>query len=478
MPHEIEADWDQVHMLPACIEDWIGDDHAARFIREFVDSVDLAELGFSLSSGGTQGRPSYSTKLMLRVWLYGYFEKVRSTRQLEKACTERMGFVWLCGAHRPDHNSLWRFWNQNRSALSALFKHSVRVAMRLNMVGFVTQAIDGTKIQSCSSTRRSCDEASLQRQLGRLDKRIEELEDELARSEATETDTSLPKQLRQQSALRERVREALSEVKDGAARHLHPNEPDARRMGVDGRNRFAYNAQAAVDAKEQIIVAAEAVNEPNDKAQLGPMIDQAAQTTGQRSEQTLADGGYSSGGQIEQTEDSNVIMPLPSGSQNPEDKPYHASRFRYDREADVVICPQGRSIPFQRERERSGALVRVYRSAQTCKDCPVRSQCTKDRHGRTIDIASWYDAHERHRVKMSTAEAQKAYALRAPTVEPVFGWIKSNDGLRRWSFRGLAKVQVQWKMLCTSQNLRAIFRKWVDRPINQPTFQQIDVVVP
>lgn len=100
MPQEIEAEWDQVHMLPACVEDWIGEEHAARFIREFVDGLDLVELGFGVSNGGREGRPRYATKLMLRVWLYGYFEKVRSTRQLEKACRERMGFVWLCGAHR------------------------------------------------------------------------------------------------------------------------------------------------------------------------------------------------------------------------------------------------------------------------------------------------------------------------------------------------------------------------------------------
>ena len=398
MPHEIEADWDQVHLLPACVEDWIGGDHAARFIREFVDGLDLLELGFSVSSGGTEGRPRYSTKLLLRVWLYGYFEKVRSTRQLEKACTERMGFVWLCGTHRPDHNSLWRFWNQNRSSLRALFQQSVRVAMKLDMVGFVTQAIDGTRIQSCSGTRSSCDEASLQRQLGRLDERIAELESELEQAAEKGADTSLPKQLHQKSALRERVREALTEVRQGSAKHIHPNERDARRMGVDGRNRFGYNAQAAVDAKEQIIVAAEVVNEPNDKAQLKPMIERAAETTGQNSEQTLADGGYSSARQIARTEDQNVIMPLPSTSKNKEPHPYHASRFEYDSQNDEVICPQGRRIPFQRERSKGNTTVRVYRSAKTCKGCPVRSHCTKDRHGRTIDITPWHEAYQRHRI--------------------------------------------------------------------------------
>ena len=460
MPHEIEANWDQVHLLPACIEDWIGAEHPARFIREFVEGLDLSALGFASSSGGTEGRPRYATKLMLRVWLYGYYQKVRSTRALELACRERMGFVWLCGTHRPDHNSLWRFWDGNRSALSGLFKQSVRVAIKLQMVGFVTEAIDGPKIQSCSGTRSACDEASLKRQLAALDKQICELEEQLAHFARSGPDDDLPAQLRSKSALRAKVRSALRDVQNDKARHIHPNEPDARRMNVDARNRFAYNAQAVVDEKEQIITGADVVNEPNDKAQLNTMIEHAEQVTGQACEQSLADGGYYSGEQIRQAQDKNVIMPLPRVSENKEDNPYHVSCFEYDSQRDEVVCPQKRRIPFQRERIRGENTVRIYRSAQTCKGCPVREQCTKDRNGRTIEIAPWHDAVNAHREKMSTQAALQAYQQRARIVEPVFAWIKNNDGLRRWSFRGLDKVKTQWSMLCTSRNLRAIFRKW------------------
>ena len=221
-----------------------------------------------------------------------------------------------------------------------------------------------------------------------------------------------------------------------------------------------------MDAKEQIIVGADVVNDPNDKGQLNAMIDHAEEVSGQRCEQTLADAGYSSGEQIRQAQQSNVIMPLPRASQNKEDKPYHTSCFEYDSQSDEVICPQQRRIPFQRERTRSGSPVRVYRSAQTCTGCPVRQECTQDRHGRSIEIAPWYEAVNAHRKKMSTEEAAQAYSLRAQTVEPVFAWIKNNDGLRRWSFRGLDKVKTQWSMLCTSRNLRAIFRKWLENRQN------------
>lgn len=462
MPHEIEANWDQMHMLPPCIEDWIGPDHAARFIREFVDELDLKSLGFCCASNNLNGRPSYAVKLLLRVWLYGYFEKVHSTRQLEKACRERMGFIWLCGMHCPDHNSLWRFWNSNRKALRKLFTKSVHVAIRLKMVGFITQAIDGTKIQALSASRGCYDKESLERLFQKLNERINELEEllENPQKDARLVQSNLPTELSNKSALRERVKEALSEVEQGKARHIHPNDRESRRMGVDGRNRFAYNAQAVVDAKEQVLVGIEVVNDPNDKAQLNAMIKQADKSSGHECKSTLADAGYASGSELEQARinDKDIVMPLPAQSQNRNNNPYHASCFKYDEKNDEVICPEHQRIAFQRVRIKDGKSVRVYRNASVCKSCPARSKCTKDRHGRTIEIAPWHKCVQEHRQKMQRNDIKELYDKRAAIVEPVFGWIKHNAGLRRWSFHGLDKVRTQWAIACCACNLRKIYK--------------------
>jgi transposase len=446
------------------VEDWVGPDHPARFVREFVDGIEMKALGFEQPAEGVEGRPAYSPKLLLRAWIYGYLKKTRSSRKLEEACQEQMGFVWLCGGLRPDHNTLWRFWKANRLTLRKLFKQTVQVAAKLEMVGFVAQAVDGTKIQALCSSRRKCDEASLKRWLEDLDeqveKQVEEHEAKLLESgqEVPFGPVNLPESLRDSSALREQVRGALEQVQAGEAKAINPKEPDARK----GKKGFGYNAQAVVDDKSQILVASEVVQDLNDTQLLDPMLDLAERTGEKACETSLADGGYSSGEQLDRAQGKNreVIMPLPPSSRNPDDNPYHISKFVYDEQADEVVCPQQRRLPFKSNAINKGVNYRTYRSAAACRDCPVRCECTKSRSGREIGLSEWAPAIERQRRKMDTQAARIAYRRRAPLIESVFGWIKEVDGLRRWSFRGLESVRTQWAMLCSARNLWKIYAVW------------------
>ena len=254
-------------------------------------------------------------------------------------------------------------------------------------------------------------------------------------------------------------------MQNGETKHAHPLEPDAARMGCDGRNRFAYNAQAVVDTRAQIIVATDLVNQAADAAQLAPMLEEAASVREQigadAKPATLADGGYASGAQLEAAARAGheVLTPLPSACKDDTD-PYHAAHFRHDPERKVVTCPQGRELPLQRVRQRGGHRLEVYRSAQVCKDCPVREHCTSDRHGRTIDIGPGHARIEALRERWRRPGTAEYYQLRSATVEPVFAQVKQQMGFRRWTLRGLENVRVQWAMLCTSWNLQVIYRRW------------------
>ncbi|MGF1657558.1 MAG: IS1182 family transposase [Verrucomicrobiales bacterium] len=471
MSRIIEVDYAEQYILPPSLEDWVRADHPARFIRDFCSGLDLSKLKVEQPSQGDHGRPCYGPELLLRVWLYGYYEKVRSCRKLEAACRERVGFIWLCGNQAPDHNTLWRFWNKNRKALRAIFKKTVFVAMEVGLVGLVLQAVDGTKIAASCSGRGVYDRESLQKLLAKLDEVIAELESNMEQEPQTSgqdlgQDNNLS-QMENATRMREKVLEALARVEAGEAKHLHPLEPEARRMQSDGRNRFSYNAQAVVDHKERIIVAAEVVNDPADHVLLNGMIEQTEENTGSRNATTLADGGYAGGRELEKAKQAGreIVAPVPPGCKNPEDKQYHASKFTYKPQEDVVVCPQGRKLPFQRERTRkNGDVIRVYRSAQVCKGCPAFGLCTRDRHGRSIDVAPWRELLIEHGQKMKEPMAKALYGMRGEIVEPVFGWIKQQMGFRRWTVQGLDKVNAQWALLCAACNLKAIYRHWAASP--------------
>ncbi|HWA27306.1 MAG TPA: IS1182 family transposase [Lacunisphaera sp.] len=460
----LAADYDQIHLLPPCVEDWVGPEHPARFVREFVAALDLKALGLDTLKR-EEGGLSYEPALLLSVWLYGYLRRVRSTRAVERACREEMGFVWLSGNHRPDHNALWRFWDAHREGLRTLFRQSVKVAFQLDLLGLAVQALDGTKIMAACRGRGGCDEKDLAELLAQLDTELTEREAEIARAGAAASAAGLPVGLHRAQTLRTKVRDALDRVRSGQTKHAHPLEPDAARMECDGRNRFGYNAQALVDAKAQVIVAAALTNAPTDTAQLTPLLAQAtalrAEIGAQAQPATVADGGYASGAQLAAAAEAGheVLTPLPSASKD-DSHPYHSAHFRHDPQRRIVVCPQGRELPLLRVREHRGHQIEVYRSAKVCKDCPVRSLCTTSRHGRSIDLGPGHAHLEALRARWKKPGTAEYYELRAATVEPVFAQVKQQMGFRRWTVRGLEKAGIQWAMLCTTWNLQVIYRRW------------------
>lgn len=460
----LRADYEQELMLPPTMEEWVGPEHPARFIREFVEMLDLRALGLD-TLGREEGGVAYDPRLLLAAWLLGYLRRIRSTRALEQACREEMGFVWLTGNHRPDHHALWRFWRAHRKAVHRLFRQSVKVAVEMNLVGLAVQALDGTKIAAVASGRGGFDRAHLEKLLQGLEASLAPYEAEIEAA-GNEGAAKLPGELQNRMELRTQVRAALERVKSGDTKHAHPLEPEAARMECDGKNRFGYNAQAVVDAKKQVIVASDVAATADDHQQLTPMTAQAQANVAaaESTPTTLADGGYAGAAQLSQAKAAghDVLTPLPGGWKDTSD-PYHAAHFRHDSEHNVVVCPQGRELPWQRTRLKEGRPVEVYRSAKVCKDCPVRALCTRDRHGRTIEIQPGREALVRLHARWQLAATAELYSLRASTVEPVFAQVKQQSGFRRWTVRGLENVKAQWAWLCTGWNLKVIFRHWKDR---------------
>src|SRR5437588_10115928 len=343
MAQPIAPDYGQQFLFPPALEDWIPKRHPVRFIREFVDQQDLAVLGFAMPIS-TEGRPPYAPGLLLKIWLYGYHHRLRSTRKLEAACRDQLPLLWLSGMIAPDHNSLWRFWRDNKKALRQLFKHSVQLALQAGLVGLVLQAVDGTKIQAAASAHRGWTKEQMQKLLAALDEELEEVEKQLEQEGPIPEGTgyALPANLQERQALRATVQAGLEQLEQDGRAHYHPKEPEARRMKCEGKRPFAYNAQAVVDQTHGVVVAADITVEETDSHELVRMVEQAQQNTrAAKAVLTVADGGYGSGAQVAEGAKRKLdLLVQPQDGGEHKAAGYSARDFQCNAPATTVTCPQ------------------------------------------------------------------------------------------------------------------------------------------
>jgi transposase len=463
MAQPIAPDYGQQFLFPPALEDWVPRDHPVRFLREFVDQLDLAALGFAMPVA-VEGRPPYHPSLLLKIWLYGYFHRLRSTRKLEAACRDHLPLLWLSGLIAPDHNSLWRFWRENQKALRAIFKQTVRLAVDTGAVGLALQALDGTRIAAACSGPQGWSKEYMEKLLKQLDGALEELELKVVEENPpTEAPAyRLPEGLAQRQALREQIQRGLAQLQADGRKHYHPVEPEARRMKVGDTNRYAYNAQAVADAQDQILVACEVTRQENDTGQLVPMLEQVKENLGPAATAqtvTVADTGYGSGADLQAASDRGLEVLAPSPEGKPaKDNPYATQQFAVDPLAGTVTCPQGRLLDHEGQTTREGFTLQRFRCHH--RDCPVRAQCTRDPKGRQIEVWPHHTVVKAMKQRLEEPLAREQWEQRRHIIEPRFAQLKQHDGFRRWTVWGLEGVRTQWSLLCATLNLRILYRRW------------------
>jgi transposase len=458
-------------LLPPRIEELIPEDHPARFVAMFVDEFDLArwlDLGVA-PAGEKEGAPAYHPALLTSVWLYGFMTGIRSCRRLEAACREQIPFIWLTANQKPDHNTLWRFYEHHRDGMRKLLRLTVRMAMRIGLVDLALQAVDGTKIAANAARDRTYDRKDLERLMQRVDAAIQELEAQ-NRTGGEQPPGHLPKELQDAQTLKSRLREAMAKLESDQHRsYVNLTDEDAALLKVSGGFVTGYNAQAMVSPlllpeaeTAGLLITAVAVTTKADQSQLLPLMEEAEANAGERAEMTLADAGYHSGQNLVDCEEQARPIAMPENSQRSLGHPYHKDAFRYDPESDTYRCPQGQTLSYRDTRKRDGKLVRRYRAeARLCRACPAFGLCTSDkRRGRALEIGPEDDALRRHRIWMQSAEAQEVYRRRKELPEPVFGILKEQLGARHFLLRGTGNVLAEWSLLATAFNLRTLARIW------------------
>jgi len=461
LSNAIDADYSKIFLFPPCLEDFLPEDDPARFIRAFVDSLEADAIDL-VEKNDTDGRPPYSWRLLLCVWLYGWFERVKSSRDLEKMCRRDVGMLWLTGMHYPDHNTIWRFYRDNRKSMKLLFKQSVHVAMKNKLIGMVLHALDGTKIKANASRYKDLSKKKLEKLLGDIDASIstfvQQIEDES--NEPLKDFDLLPEELRDHVKLRKKIQEDLAELSREGVNNLNTTDRDSRLMhnrhgGID----YSYNAQAVVDSSHGIVVSADVTTDERDCHQLSKQISTVTETVGKHAESIVADSGYYSGEELYKVEEceADVLVSIPerfneNQYKSSEDK-HHVNNYSYDTDRDCFLCPRGGELHFVREDKKN----RIYRCG-LFSHCNYRLECTKSKHSRVITVSKYHQSIRSQREKQQDDMAIKKLRRRKAIIEPIFGIIKEHLGFRRFSGRGFTNASAQWLFVNCIYNLRKIYR--------------------
>lgn len=463
---------ERTYLLPPSVDEWIPATHPVRFIAMLVEELpdeSWATLEIDREPD-PRGAPRYAPEVLLSVWLAGFTLGISTTRKLEYACQYDLAFVWLAAGQRPDHHTLWRFYDQHRHQLRGLLKQTVKIAIEANLLDLALQAVDGTKVLANAARERSLTVAELESLEQKLETRIAQLESQ-QQGDADPPPPELPKELAQTETLRARVRNAQAKIVDREQPgKVNLTDPDARGMKTRQGLHHAYNAQAvvvALDAERsgcpgRIVLAAEVTTDPDDHGQLERMV--AAAHAEAPVALTVADAGYHSAANLAVCAERGwpVVMP----ETNPPSRrtqPLPVEVFTYDAEQDGYVCPQGTLLPRRSQSTSATGRTQVtYRAARTsCQACPVRPLCIPSgRGGRRLTVSGYDQQLRQHRRMMETREARQVVRRRKGLIEGVFGTVKERYGGRRVRVRGLAKVAAEWTMQAIGVNLRTLARVW------------------
>ena len=454
-------------LFPANLIDFIKNDDLCMVVDDVVNSLDLSCLYVKVSS---EGNLAYHPKMMLKVLFYAYASGIFSSRNIAKALGKNIAFIYLAAWQRPDFRTINNFRKNNLEQIEDLFVQIVHICQQLKMVKLGHISIDGSKFKANAADRKSYDRDRIEREMKRiLDKADEQDQHEDALYGSDKTGDELPEHIREREQRIEKLKQIKQQLEKEGKKKLNATDTDAAFMKTTGGIKTSYNAQASVDEDLQVIVAADVTNEPNDKEQLLPMIEQSKQNTDADIDIVTADCGYSTGNNLQELESSDIDAYIPddtyqSRSRGKQVSPFDKDNFIYDQITDVFTCPEAKLVKFWHIRRYETGDYRVYRCDQ-CTSCQHFGQCTKSKQGRSIWRRVVDESIKQMRLKLDSKLGKAIYAKRKHIVEPVFGHIKSVLGFTGFSLRGLKKVNAEFKIVAIAHNLKKISKYAYQRSV-------------
>lgn len=464
------VDRQQTVLLPETLDDYVGPENPVRVIDAFVEGLDLAGLGFTRVTPAETGRPGYDPRALLKLYLYGYLHRVRSSRRLERETRCNVEVLWLVRRLTPDHKTISDFRAAHAAALPNVFRAFTLVCRQLDLFGAELVGIDGTKLRAVNAKARSHTPRELRTLLRRIDARVQGYLAELAaRDRAEEPGPAaaaaepLRAKLARLEARRAEYEALLAAMAATGATQVTLTDPESRRMKTGAGTQVCYNAQIAVDARHHLIVAEAVTNEVTDVHQLGPMARAAHEALGAPAGLTAAaDAGYHNGPELVACVAAGIgpeVPAPPAPRRAAGGAGFAKAEFTYDPAADAYRCPAGQVLPFRFAATEGEQAYRYYANAAACRGCPLRARCTGSSdpaQGRRLK--RWAEEAVVEAVAARVRADPTSRVRRKSLVEHPFGTIKRWDDAGYLLVRGLAKVRAEFSLMALAYNLRRAIR--------------------
>lgn len=461
MTHLAGSDRSQLLLLPEAVDNYVGPDNPVRFIEAFVDQLDLQTAGFVRVKAKATGRPGYDPADLLKLYIYGYLNRVRSSRRLEAEAHRNIEVIWLLRHLRPDFKTIADFRRDNRAAFKVVFREFVLLCRRLDLFGRELLAVDGTRIKAVNNKDRNFTRGSLAEFIRRADERLADylkhLDDGDVQEESTGStgggrDDKLKEKIATLQGKRDHHKAMLADLERTREDQISLTDPDSRAMARITKVGVGYNVQLAVDAKHKLIVEQEVCNQVLDMGLLAPTVEAAMATLGVDRIEAVADKGYFKIEDVEACEKAGVTayLPKPMRGQAVREGFFPKEAFRFDPERNAYTCPAGQTLsPCRRGRSRDNVKI-GYAHPAACKGCALRSRCTKRyRHVSRLENEAVLD-----RMAARLATRPDILDRRRETVEHPFGTIKQWMGQGAFLMRRLENVRGEFSLTALAYNIR------------------------
>jgi len=462
----------QSTLFPESLEDYIADDNPVRFIDAFVDGLDLKRLGFERAQPSETGRPGYEPTVMLKIYVYGYMNRLTTTRVLEQETHRNVDRIWLTGRLMPDHKTIGEFRRNNRKAIRRVCAEFVGICRELKLFEQVIVAIDGSKFKAVNSRDKNFTRKSIKRRMKRLQEHINRyltILDEADKREPEEhkyTAEELAEKIASMQQQMGRLQVIEEQVQAHPDKQVSLTDPDARSMAkAGGGSTVGYNVQTAVDSESHLIVAHEVTNATTDRSQLASMATKARAALSEETEEApeeeakdaftvVADAGYYKGEEIVECYEAGIkaLVPKVDTSGKRAKGQYTRADFIYDARQDEYVCPARQRMRWRFTTEEKGKKFKVYMTRH-CASCPLKAKCTTGKERR---IKRW---EKEHILEAAAAELKKqpeAMRMRKKIVEHPYATIKHCMGATHFVMKRLPNVQAEMSLHVLAYNLKRV----------------------